>query len=75
MVKLAPVRVAFVDPYLVSALPDLVVFGPEILFDRSVALNARIRFNQRLIGHRLGLLGGMFAFAFGDPRLYAVPIL
>jgi hypothetical protein len=68
MVKFAPVRLASVNPDLVSALADAVVFGPEILFDRSVAVDARARFNQRLIGHGLCLLSAIFA---SPPAIHA----
>jgi hypothetical protein len=75
MVKLAPVRSAFVDPDQVGALPNLVVLGPGILYGRGIALDARIRFNWRFNGHRLGLLSAMVSSAFGDPPLHVVPTL
>jgi hypothetical protein len=53
MVKLTPVRMAFIHPDQVGALPDLVVFGSIV--SRNGGENIRIRtparFSRWLVGH------------------------
>jgi hypothetical protein len=52
MVKVAPVRSAFVDPDQVSALPDLIVLNTIIACGGGkVARHAYIRYTRRLAGH------------------------
>jgi hypothetical protein len=55
MVKLASMRLAFIDPNQVGALPDLAIFGSIASRGGDISRGARIgtpaRFSRRFVGH------------------------